>query len=473
MGPKPLARRPFDRSPTLGSGRKRCGRIREHQEDRERPMNDTVPADANDDVEALRQENEALRQQLAAESAPGAAAAPRGPLWRRIVAWVLAVLAVIAILAAVDAVWLKTFVTEREAFVETLEPLPQDEAVATAISVRVADGIVEVTGIEAFVAETLPDQISFLSAPLTAGITDFTSKAAFEVVTSDAVATAWSGALGVTHTAVSAVLTGNDGALIAEGGQIAIDLDEVGAIVVDRVEAAGVTLPDAEVELGRIVILESEQLAAAQSVAQWINTVGWFLPLLALLLAAGAVFAAPNRRYMIGVLGFATGFALLISLALLRIARNALFGGIEDEIRAEAAGAVWDIVLGRLVQGTWALLILAFIVGFIAWAVGPTPRAESLRAWSARTIDGWRRPGESEPSGFTAFMKEWRRTIQVVVVVLGVLFLLFGPAPSGLLVLFTAAVVLILVVVAEVLGGPEQTTVAPTAKVDATAPGDD
>jgi hypothetical protein len=43
-----------------------------------------------------------------------------------------------------------------------------------------------------------------------------------------------------------------------------------------------------------------------------------------------------------------------------------------------------------------------------------------------------------------------------VVVVLGVLFLLFGPAPSGLLVLVTTIVVLLLVGLVAVLAGPPQ-----------------
>jgi len=50
---------------------------------------------------------------------------------------------------------------------------------------------------------------------------------------------------------------------------------------------------------------------------------------------------------------------------------------------------------------------------------------------------------------------EWKRTIQIVAVLLGLLFVLVGPPPSGLLVIVTAAVVLGIVVLVEVLAGPE------------------
>jgi len=424
--------------------------------ERERTMTDDTPtADANHEVAALREENESLRKQLDGQ-APRNTKASSGPLWRRIVAWVLAVLAVIAVVSAVDAIWLKTFVTDTDAFVSTLEPLPQDEDVAAVLSVRVADGIVEVADVEVLVADTLPDQLTFLAAPLTEGISSFTTDAAYEVVTSDGFTTIWTGALTVTHKAVTAVLSGNDGALVAEGGRVAIDLDEAAAVVVERIEARGLEVPalDETIELGEIVILESEQLAAAQSTAQAINTAGWFLPFLALLLIAGAIFAAPDRRHMTAVVGFATSLGLLLSLAVFRITRSAVLNDIEEEATYNAAAAVWDTVLRRLIQGTWALLMLAFIVGLVAWLAGPSPRAEGVRAWYTQTVDRWRRPEEADPGGFAGFITNWKRTIQAVIVVLGLGFVLFGPSPSGWLVLLTTLVVLALVTVVEVLGGP-------------------
>ncbi|MFB3050871.1 MAG: hypothetical protein ACE1Z0_02670, partial [Acidimicrobiia bacterium] len=87
-------------------------------------------------------------------------------------------------------------------------------------------------------------------------------------------------------------------------------------------------------------------------------------------------------------------------------------------------------------------------------------------AWTSRTIDAWRRPIEDQPSGFTAFLAEWKRTIQVVIVVAGLLFVLFGPTPSGLLVIVTAAVVLVIVGLVEVLAGPERSPAEDLASAD-------
>ncbi len=319
---------------------------------------------------------------------------------------------------------------------------------------RVASGVVESQEVQAFVADRLPDELGVLAVPITDSIEQLIARAADEVIQSDVVTTAWTVALRGTHRAVSAVLTGNDRALESEDGQVAINLDEIATEVVGRVEARGVDLPDIDLELGSIVIYESDDLATAQTVAQGISTVGWVLPVVALLLIAAAIWVAPDRRRMVAFLGFGTAITLLIHLAANRVTQNAVLGGIEDDLSREAAAGVWDTTLARLISGMWALLVIALIVGFVAWLMGPSTRAQRLSSWGANTIDGWRRPAEEEPSGFTRFLAEWKRTIQVVVVTLGLLFVLLGPTPSGLLVIATLAVVLGIVVLVEVMAGP-------------------
>ncbi len=389
------------------------------------------------DLTALKAENEALRAQLEAQP-------ERHPVWRRVLAGVL----------AVSALWLKTTLEDEDQFVATFESLPQHDAVAEAISIRVASGVVETQEVQAFVADRLPDELSVLAVPITDSIQQLIARAAREVIQSDAVTTAWTVALRGTHSAVNAVLTGNDRALQSENGQVAINLDEIATVVVGRVEARGVDLPDIDLELGSIVIYESDDLATAQAVAQGISTVGWVLPVVALLLIAAAIWVATDRRRMVAFLGFATAVALLIQLATNRVTQNAVLGGVEDDLSREAGVAVWDATISRLISATWALLVIALIVGFVAWLMGPSTRAQRLSSWGANTIDGWRRPAEEEPSGFTTFLAEWKRTIQVVVVTLGLLFVLFGPTPSGLLVIATLAVVLGIVVLVEVMAGP-------------------
>ena len=96
---------------------------------------------SSDNSTDLVAENEELRRQL--EGATAAARTERSHRWRRALAVVLAVLGILATVAAVDAVWLKTNLQDEDNFVATFQTLPQDQAIAGAISVRVVEGVVE------------------------------------------------------------------------------------------------------------------------------------------------------------------------------------------------------------------------------------------------------------------------------------------------------------------------------------------
>ncbi len=317
-----------------------------------------------DNYAAMRAENEELRKQLAAQQNTTAKTRSSGQhTWRKILAGVLAALAIITLVAGFSIVWLETTLGDEDQFVATLAPLPQEESVASVLALRVADGVVEAANVEAFVAETLPAELEFIALPVTNSITTVVATASQEVITSDVFNAIWSTALRVTHKSVSAVLNGNDGALVAEGGQVAIDLDEVAAQVAEEVESLGFDLPEGDLELGQIVIYEDEQLAVVQAIAQTLDTAGWFIPLLALVFIVAAIWVSYDRRRMTAILGFGTAIGLALSLIGLRMGRNWLINAIEEETRQIAAGEAWDTIVNRLYEMMWAGLILALIVG--------------------------------------------------------------------------------------------------------------
>jgi len=409
-----------------------------------------------DDYAAMRAENEQLRKQLAAQRSTTTGTGSSGQhTWRKILAGVLAALAIITLVAGFSIVWLETTLGDEDQFVATLAPLPQEESVASVLALRVADGVVEAANVEGYVAEILPVELEFIALPVTNSITTVIAAASQEVISSDVFNAIWSTALRVTHKSVSAVLNGNDGALVAEGGQVAIDLDEVAAQVVEEVESLGFDLPEGDIELGAVVIYEDEQLAVVQAIAQTLDTAGWFIPLLALVFIVAAIWVSYDRRRMTAILGFGTAIGLALSLIGLRMGRNWLINAIEEETKREAAGEAWDTIVNRLYEMMWAGLILALIVGIAAWVMGPGPRAIRARAWVSETIERWRRPVAADPNSFTNFVANWKPTIEVVAVAVGFIYIFFGPSPSGFSVLLTAVIVLAVVVATEVLAAPE------------------
>jgi hypothetical protein len=405
---------------------------------------------------AIQAENAELKKQLAAQQAPKSEPrSPRNPPWRKIVVGVLVVLAVVALVASISVAWVQTTIQDEDQFVATLEPLPQEEAVASVIAIRVADGVVEAAGVEAWVSEQLPAGLGFLAIPVTDSIREVIAGVANEVIISDAFRSVWSTALRATHRAASAVISGNDGALESEGGVVSINLDDIAGAVVEKVESTGLELPDTDVQLGSIVLYEDQQLAAVQSLVQTIDTLGWFLPLLGLIFIAAAIWLSRDRRRTTSYLAFGIAIGTVLSLIALSYGRNYVVNAIEDVTRKQAAGDAWDLMLARLYQMMWAALILAVIVGIVAWVMGPSTRATDTRAWASGTIRRWRQPAEDRPNALTDFIAEWKATIEVVAVVVGLMFIFFGPPPTGFSVLLTAVVVLAVVVATEVLAAPK------------------
>lgn len=405
----------------------------------------------------------------AAKAPPQPVERESGPTWRKILGVVLAILAMITLVLSVEALWVKNTLEDEDRFVETFAPLVEHTAVATAVSTRVADGVVESEEFQVFISDGLPPDLSILSVPITAAVREVVVTGGQEIVQSDAFAQAWEGALRVTHTAASAVLTGNDGALESEGGVVSINLNELAATITDRIEEErGIDLPEIEADLGSIVLLESDQLAAAQDVLGVISTIAWVLPLIALVLIIGAVWAHPDNRWMVAFVAFGTAIVGLLTLVFLRVTESTVLGSIASDVSRDALDAAFDTVTTGLRAALWALIVLALIIGFFAWMNGPSSRAQSLRSSITGTIDGWRKPSEEEPSGFASFLADWKRTIQVAVVGLGLAYILFGPPPSGISVLLTAVVASGLVILVEVLAGSAEAPVpVATGKIDA------
>jgi hypothetical protein len=404
-----------------------------------------------DELEEMRSANAELRRQLEAQQ-PVEKSRPRWIThvnWRQVVAGLLIFFAVVATVSAVSVVWAKTSLEDEDQFVATLAPLPKNEDIASVISIVVAGGIAEATGIEESMREALPAELKFLAIPVANATTTLIAGATNEFIESEAFSELWTLSLRATHSVATSIINGS------QNGQVSIDLDKVSGAVVERVEATGLELPNAQTAYGSIVVYESDQLASVQALAQAIRTGGWLVPLIALVLVISAITVSRNRRRTVEILGFGTALGLILSLIGLHLGRNMLVNAIEDESRQKAAGASWDLILDRLHQLTWALFVLALIVGIAAWVMGPSSWAVNTRAWASGTLAGWRVHTVAHPNPFTSFIGTWKVTIEVVAVVLGLLFIVFGPSPSGVSTVLTAAAVFGAVVLVEVLAAPD------------------
>jgi hypothetical protein len=413
-------------------------------------LTEDMPAADGEDLAAqpasLQGENERLQAQLEGASEP----APSGGAARSTISLILVVLGVVAVVAGVLAVWLQTTIADEDRYVDTFGPLPKNEAVAIVLSERLADELIIGTGLAEQVKQQLPPDLAFLAIPVTEQIHTLTAETAEGIIRSDGFSGIWQFALRASHASASAVLS--------TGGEVSLDLNEAAAEVVAALEERGVTLfSDLEIELPEILLFQSDQLEQAAGTLEVIDTLGWFLPLIALILIAGALWVSPNRRRTTAAIGFGTALGLLVTLVIVRVTRSGTVGDLDDETQRAAAEAIWDTTLRFYRQSMWALIIVALIIGFAAWVTGPSDRPERTRAWWNHTIAPWQDPDATTPTtGATGFITTWKRPLQWGTLTIGLLYLLFRPDASGWLVIITALVVLAIITIIEVVAGPEK-----------------
>jgi len=411
---------------------------------------DETPLNAGE-IEALRAENRSLQAQIDRDH-PTAS----GSGVRRFFAWLLAIISIISIIVAATVGWAETTLLDADEFVATLAPLPRDEAVAEALSTRIGDTVVEATDLEAVIAEALPDGLAFIATPVSSATSDAVAAVAERVIVHDAFTAVWTRALRTTHEAVLLVLTGK-GAIVAEDGAVAIDLDTIAEPVVVSLAERGLdlgTLVADDFTLGQIVIVESDALGQAQAVVHLVDTLGWFTLLIALLFVAAAMAVASDRRRQVAIIGFGTAIAGLINLILLRIGRGLTVGSIGNQVDRRAGLAVWNTLVQNLTSLLWAVVFLALVVGIAAWFVGPGARARRLRDATGVGVDRWRGQRQAPPSGLNLFFSTWRRPLEWGVLVLGIAVLLVTPVVSLGVPIVVVLIGFILIGAIELIAGP-------------------
>ncbi len=299
-----------------------------------------------------------------------------------------------------------------------------------------------------------------LAVPLTNGVENFTQSQVESLVASPEFAKLWDQVNRVAHEQVVKLLEGNEGgAVSAQEDAITLNLGPIIAEVKDRLVARGFTRAENIPEVDQsFVLVQSGSLTKAQNFYQLLNTLGSWLPIIALALLVGGVFTARNRRRALlkGALGVTAGMLVLgVGLALARWWYvDATPGNV---LTAEAAGGVFDTLVRFLRSGLRATAVLGLVVALGAFITGPSAGAVRTRSSLSRGIGSLR--GGAEAAGWqTGRVGAWtyahKTALRIVTVIAGGLVLAFWTRPTGWTVVWTALVVLLVLAVIEFLGRP-------------------
>jgi hypothetical protein len=390
---------------------------------------------------------------------------------------VLIVLACVLAPLSVASVWASSVISDTDRYVETVAPIADDPAVQDALAAEITTAVFEnldVEGITTEALQTIADQpdvtprvaslLPTLAVPLTDGIESFTRDQVDSFMASDQFASLWVEVNTAAHEQVVKLLGGQQGgAVSAQGDQITLNLGPIIEAVKQRLVDRGFGLANNIPAVDKTFVLaESEAITRAQGFYSALNTLGVWLPVIALLFLAGGVLLARDRRRALvkGALGVAVSMVVLgVALSLVRM--YYVDTTPADVLTPEAAGGVFDILVRFLRTSLRALGVAALLVALAAFLAGPSPSAVKTRVTFDRAMGSAR--GGAEHLGWnTGPLGRWvfghRRALQVASLVGGGLVLMFWTEPTAWVVFWIAVAVVLLLALIQFLSTPPVTT---------------
>lgn len=359
----------------------------------------------------------ATRPRETVERSTAATDTTRPSRWRSVVAVLLAVVAALASVLAVVGTWAERTLLDTDAWVEAVEPLPSDPAVASELSEIAADELFDHVDVEQLIADELPSDLRAVAGPIAGGLRTAVEDVAEEVLLSDEFRVVWREVNRIAHEEMLVVLRGDgdgDGdEVTSQDGTVTINLIPiVNAVLHDLTSEANnlfgtdiqlpeVTESDAETlratlssELGvdlppdfaHIVVYQDDRLAEVQDGLRILADTTIALWIVAAVAAIAAFAVSQNRRRT--TIHLASGIAVIAGLLAIAAEpiEHDLLSSIDDDGQRNAVQATIDIALRGIGEGLVVLAIAAIGVAVLAWLTGSGATATRLRTSTAEFV---------------------------------------------------------------------------------------
>jgi hypothetical protein len=437
----------------------------------------TLDPGERQELESLRAEVARLR--LAREGAPPGTESPLGPgparrSWRgrgrTAAAVALILLGVILAPLSVVSVWARSQVSDTDRYVETVAPLADDPAIQQAVAAQITNQVfqyIDVKGLttQAFDAlaqqGTLPpalsQQLQALAVPLTNGVRSYVEGQVLNAVSSDVFAQAWAEANRSAHEQLVAALTGEGGSAVQiENNTVTVKMATLLAAVKERLVNSGFQLAERIPSVNaEFTIFQSADVGKVQRGYSILNTLGFWMPFICLLLAGLGIYLARNHRLAFFWTGLGLAAAMFLTGAALTLARQVYLDGVPPEVLPpDAAAVLYDTFIRFLRDAIRSAALIGLFAAAGAFLTGPSVTAVTLRRWMntafAAAKGGLADLGlDLDPA--TRAVAPRARMLQVSILVAAFVLLLVNRYRTPELVIKTAVVVLVALAIVQFL----------------------
>ena len=300
---------------------------------------------------------------------------------RIIGARVLTVIAILLAFVGMVAFYVKHTALDEEGFKTVSQDMIESDAIRTQVANTAVDQLFENVDVEAAIAERLPPAQQGL-APVLAGLARSGAyRSAEAALERPRVQKAWVETTTATQRQLVELLDDKSGFVQTEGGRVVLDLRPIMIELGDQVVVIGRVAEKLPDSAGKITIVEESQLETAQTATRLLRAVADWMWLLALAVAALAIWLARGRRRL-EIRALAIGVLLvgLLMLSVRRFAGDYLVDRLaRDEGVKPAAADAWEILTQTLSDRAWVWIILGILALLGVWFVGDTRRAQDAR----------------------------------------------------------------------------------------------
>jgi hypothetical protein len=301
---------------------------------------------------------------------------------RAIAVWTLLVLATLITFISSLTLWVKRQALDTDAFVNASGQMLENNDIRNAVSIALVNALYNNVDVTARVQQALPAQQKGLAPVVAGALRDFSERAANRLLAAPRAQALWEEVIRRSHKNLIAVLNGESVRRFhTANGNVVFDVSPLVTRLGQRLGISEKLPPDA----GKITILKSDQLSAAQRAFKIIKALTVFIIFVVLILYGLAIYLAQgHRRRILRASAISLIFVGLLVLIVRRLGGNYIVNSlVKSDVDRPAGHAAWYIETQLLRDIAIALIAYGAVALFGAWLAGPTRWATASRRWLA------------------------------------------------------------------------------------------
>ena len=300
---------------------------------------------------------------------------------RQIGARALTVVAIVLAFIGTVGYFVAHTALDADGFKSVSQKMIADDAIRTQVANSAVDGLYANVDVAAAIADRLPPEQKKL-APVLAGLSRSGAyRAAEAALERPKVQKAWVAVTTSTQRQLVRLLDDKTKFVQTDSGKVVLDLRPIIIQIGDQVVVIGKVAEKLPESAGKVTVVDESQLETAQTITKILRSVANWMWIIALAVAALAIWLARGRRRL-ELRALAIG-VLVVGLLMLVVRRA---GGAylvdhlsKDDSVKPAVRDAWSILTQALADRAWVWITLGLVTLLGVWFVGGTRRAVQAR----------------------------------------------------------------------------------------------